>query len=557
MKKQMKETRSLKINNIMKYICIFIVMLMLTSCNCKKDKGHNHLLIHIDKVEATCTTEGVLEHYKCTSCGKYFLDELGETEIKDISISKLGHNYDMSNIKWEWSKNYEEVVTTLICKNDKAHQEKIQAVVTKEENADAVTYKATITYNNLEYTDIKRETSVLEYELSQDETSYIVTGIGKCKDSNIIIPSEYYGLPVKSIKHDAFRGCSNLTSITIPNSVTSIGYSAFNSCSNLTSITIPNSVTSIGRYAFYSCSNLTSITIPNSVTSIGSYAFYSCSNLTSITISNSVTSIGSYAFALCHNLTSITIPNRVTSIGSYAFFNCNSLTSITIPNRVTSIESYAFAYCYNLTSITIPNSVTSIESSAFYSCIRLTIYCEVTSKPSGWSSIWNKSNRPVYYGINENNYLEQEGIIYIVKYNSAIVTGITNKISNDVTIPKEITINDITYLVTSIGRYAFYGYNSLTSITIPNSVTSIGSYALSDCYNLISITIPNSVISIENYAFAYCYNLISITIPNSVISIESYAFADCKRLTIYCEVTSKPSGWSSSWNESNRPVVWG
>ena len=88
MKKQMKETRSLKINNIIKYICIFIVMLMLISCNCKKDKGHNHLLSHIDKVEATCTTEGVLEHYKCTSCGKYFLDELGKTEIKDISISK-------------------------------------------------------------------------------------------------------------------------------------------------------------------------------------------------------------------------------------------------------------------------------------------------------------------------------------------------------------------------------------------------------------------------------------------------------------------------------------
>lgn len=283
MKKQMKETRSLKINNIIKYICIFIVMLMLISCNCKKDKGHNHLLSHIDKVEATCTTEGVLEHYKCTSCGKYFLDELGKTEIKDISISKLGHNYDMSNIKWEWSKNYEEVVTTLICKNDKAHQEKIQAVVTKEENADAVTYKATITYNNLEYTDIKRETSGLEYELSQDETSYIVTGIGKCKDSNIIIPSEYYGLPVKSIKHDAFRGCSNLTSITIPNSVT-------------------------------------------------------------------------------------------------------------------SIESYAFAYCYNLTSITIPNSVISIESYAFADCKRLTIYCEVTSKPSGWSSSWNESNRPVVWG---------------------------------------------------------------------------------------------------------------------------------------------------------------
>lgn len=74
------------------------------------------------------------------------------------------------------------------------------------------------------------------------------------------------------------------------------------------------------------------------------------------------------------------------------------MTSITISNSVTSIGSYAFAYCYNLTSITIPNSVTSIESYAFYSCIRLTIYCEVTSKPSGWSSSWNESNRPVVWG---------------------------------------------------------------------------------------------------------------------------------------------------------------
>ena len=74
--------------------------------------------------------------------------------------------------------------------------------------------------------------------------------------------------------------------------VTSIGYRAFRSCSGLTSVTIPNSVTSIGGSAFYSCSGLTSVTIPNSVTSIGGSAFYRCSGLTSVTIGNSVTSIG-------------------------------------------------------------------------------------------------------------------------------------------------------------------------------------------------------------------------------------------------------------------------
>ncbi|MCM1131559.1 MAG: leucine-rich repeat domain-containing protein [Anaeroplasma bactoclasticum] len=86
----------------------------------------------------------------------------------------------------------------------------------------------------------------------------------------------------KSIEKYAFKGCSDLTSITIPESVTSIGESAFSYCSSLTSITIPESVTSIGKSAFFYCSSLTSITIPESVTSIGESAFSSCEKLTNI-----------------------------------------------------------------------------------------------------------------------------------------------------------------------------------------------------------------------------------------------------------------------------------
>ena len=142
----------------------------------------------------------------------------------------------------------------------------------------------------------------------------------------------YYNLISKGNVAEVTTGDKNYSGdITIPSSikvndvdyaVTSIGISAFRTCSGLTSVTIPNSVTSIGSEAFDGCRGLTSVTIPNSVTSIEAFVFNSCSSLTSVTIPNSVKSIGQNAFQYCSGLTSITIPNSVTSIGDYAFSGC-------------------------------------------------------------------------------------------------------------------------------------------------------------------------------------------------------------------------------------------
>ena len=107
----------------------------------------------------------------------------------------------------------------------------------------------------------------------------------------------------------------------------------------------------LGDYVFNGCSGLTSLTLPSSVTKIGCYALFNCIGLTSLTLPSSVTEIGEGAFLNCRGLTNFTIPSGVTSIGTSAFFCCYGLISLTIPSSVTAIGSQAFKHCSGLTSI--------------------------------------------------------------------------------------------------------------------------------------------------------------------------------------------------------------
>ena len=248
------------------------------------------------------------------------------------------------------------------------------------------------------------DTSILASQTTNEK--YVGNWVVDCDENatHISIKSGTVGIADR-----AFKDCSKLTSVTIPNSVTSIGYGAFSGCERLTNVTIPDSVTSIGGHAFSDtsilknqttdikyagnwavdcdenavdafikegtvgiagstfvyCTSLTRVVIPNSVKFIGSYAFCICTSLTSVTMPNCITSIEPYTFRDCTRLTNITIPNSVTSIGNSAFWKCTSLKSVTIQNSVTSIGENAFYNCPNLKAVTIPKSVTDIGECAF------------------------------------------------------------------------------------------------------------------------------------------------------------------------------------------------
>ena len=358
------------------------------------------------------------------------------------------------------------------------------------------------------------------------------------------------------IASSAFYGCSSLTSITIPQSVTTIGEQAFAYCFSLTSVTIPNSVTSIGNYAFNNCSSLTSVTIPNSVTTIGSYAFHYCSSLTSVTIPNSVTTIGSYAFYYCSSLTKTNYTGDIEGWCGIKFENSSSnpiscshnlyvnnqeVKALTIPNSVNSIYNYAFYNCSSLTSITIPNSVKSVGKSAFYNCsgklTKFVCYSTVSELLNTFKLNENPSLNMVvapaeFFDIPENKWASSpKNIKYVEVSNGKLTDNAFGFISNSYKALK--TLNLKAAKNTVIIDEAFKGYYNLDSLYLPSRLEYIPYMAVADCKMLKSIAIPATVEEIDHSAFENCRSLNSVIFEGETTSLSrigNWAFYNCHLL---------------------------
>jgi hypothetical protein len=335
---------------------------------------------------------------------------------------------------------------------------------------------------------------------------------------------------IYGIEQRAFQDCTGLNSVTIMDGVTALGENMFVGCTSLSNVHIPDSVTKIGENAFGGCSGLTSIAIPGSVTSIGDYPFYSCTGLIEInvdpanlnyssqdgilynksmtnlihypagktgafTIPGSVTLIPHYAFDRCAGLTGITIPDSIWSLQDYAFRGCTGLTSVTIPGSVLFIGGGAFSDCTGLTSVTITNGVSIIGEWAFLDCTALT----TVSIPASITYIHQRSFArctsltDIQVDTNNTAYSSQDGVLYN-KSKTTIVLCAAGK-SGAFTIPDTVT---------TIGDFAFYWCTGLTSVSFPASVTSIGSYAFEYCTGLTAAYFYGNAPSASFSVFAFC-----------------------------------------------------
>ena len=241
----------------------------------------------------------------------------------------------------------------------------LSAVTAFAEDTSAPT--GTASYGDYEY----------DYTINTEDGTATITKFRALVDGSydITIPTDFGRFPVTAIGDDAFRGCSALKKVTIPQSVTSIGDSAFAGCHNLDSVTINDAATSIGNRAFTECPLTTTLSLGKKITTIGDEAFYDCRGLTSVTIPPSVTSIGKKAFLQCIHLKTLSfgenIKTNIETIGDDAFYYCIELKSVTIPQSVTSIGNDAFGQCHDLQSLTIKDAATSIGHRAFLGCTSL------------------------------------------------------------------------------------------------------------------------------------------------------------------------------------------
>ncbi len=551
-----------------------------------------HDWISDNELPPTCTETGLTSGAHCSKCTESYGQELipakGHSEV-----SHKAQDPTCSNVGWA------AYVTCYEC--DYSTYSEIPA------NGHSYAANDICTVCSHE----KGSTEGLEFLATNGGSTYIVLGKGTAKDTDIVIPSTYKNIPVIRIGENAFINSSDITSVTIPESITSIGDGAFAGCEALTTVNFNAAAMEdvfLGFYGIFGGSGVTSegitINIGTKVTkipayftakgnsntaedarivkinfadngvcaSIGKNAFIGCLGLTEISIPDTVYTIGEYAFCGCYSLEKIKLPSNIITISQNSFASCCSLREIKIPESVMTIERGAFSGCSSLSRVTVPASVTSVGESAFSDCLgllsvtllgeQITIDYNAFDGCNKLVEIYNLSSLTLTKGDTENGSIAYNAKdIYTSNAESSKLTETGDGF---------VFYNDSGkyYLIGYYGDaasitlpesyeqadyelypYVFSGWINLTDITIPSGFTHISNGAFFGCSGLVNIVMLDGVISIGDSAFSGCSELVNIVIPDGVISIGGSAFSGCTALAnVTLPNSVETIGESSFWN---------
>ena len=418
-------------------------------------------------------------------------------------------------------------------------------------------------------------------ELSMNEAA-AVSNLGSVFTGNASITSFdelQYFTGLSSIASRAFRGCTSLTSVVIPESVIRLETDAFYECLSLTSITIPSNVSYIGEYVFSKCSGLNYIVvddgnttyndgngcnciinkntktlvagckysvIPSGVEVIQNGAFEKNFGLTSVTIPSSVKTIGSYVFKDCYNLESVNILSPSITFGLETFLNCSSLTSVsfhmdTPPAYTTDCFSGISSSC----TLTVPSGTSNSYISAGWTSSIFKGGLEEMVRNISFMDSKVKALCVANWDTNRDGELSYQ--------EAAAVSSLGSVFKGNTTIS---FFNELQYFtgLTSIADDAFRDCSNLSAVQIPSTVYSIGSYAFYSCSNLTSIYIPESVESIGGYAFYGCSMLQSITMPDKIISYLGEVAFDLINHIAIVHISNLETWLKTDFKNGNNPL---
>lgn len=367
-----------------------------------------------------------------------------------------------------------------------------------------------------------------------------VTSIGRYAFYKCVCLTEF-DMPVKltTIGDSAFYGCTSLKRVVFPSTLNTIGVQAYYGCSGITDINF-NSATnlaSIGECAFVDCDSVTDILLPY-IAVMGAGAFRSCDSLEIVTITDGLRTLPDYAFQDCGKLVSVSLPEGMTRIGEQAFYRCYKLNALVLPSSILSIGTEAFRDCISFVTVTLPSSLTSISEGLFRGCSNMTaVYIPASVSSIGAYAFYGcyGSKGTVAYGGTDAQWnavaITTTGNSWLLGTASSNVDGSGNAAG----------------VTTSSGNAVYSGTcgTGLTwTFTAGTGVLSIsGSGAMSEYTaissapwsyhkaNITSIVIGSDVTSIGAYAFYGCTALQTVTIPSNVTSISESAFEGCAKMS--------------------------